>query len=99
MQDAARVLGASPVRRLATVELPIMVPGLLAGAGLVMVSAMKELPATLVLSPPGFSTLATRVWDAYEFGSYAQMGLAALTLVAVSGFLTWALVIRRAELL
>jgi iron(III) transport system permease protein len=99
MQDAARVLGASAVRRLATVELPIMVPGLLAGAGLVMVSAMKELPATLVLSPPGFSTLATRVWDAYEYGSYAQMGLAALALVAVSGFLTWALVIRRAELL
>lgn len=98
MQDAARMLGASPVRRLATVELPIMVPGLVAGAGLVMVSAMKELPATLVLSPPGFSTLATRVWDAYEFGSYAQMGLAGLSLVAVSGVLTWALVIRRAEL-
>lgn len=98
LEDAARMLGAAPLRRFLTVEFPVMVPGLLAGAGLVMVSAMKELPATLVLSPPGFSTLATRVWDAYEFGSYAQMGLAGLALVAVSGALTWALVIRRAEL-
>jgi iron(III) transport system permease protein len=99
MEDAARMLGASAWRRLTVVEVPIMLPGLVAGAGLVMVSAMKELPATLVLSPPGFSTLATAIWDAYEFGSYAQMGVAGLALVAVSGTLTWALVIRRAELL
>ncbi len=99
MEDAARMLGASAWRRLTVVEVPIMLPGLVAGAGLVMVSAMKELPATLVLSPPGFSTLATTIWDAYEFGSYAQMGVAGLVLVAVSGTLTWALVIRRAELL
>jgi len=71
------------------------VPGLLAGAGLVLQSTMKELPATLVLSPPGFSTLATQIWGAYEYGSYAQMGLASIVLVAVSGILTWSLVIRR----
>lgn len=98
VEDAARMLGASFWRRLAVVELPMMLPGLLAGAGLVMLSAMKELPATLVLAPPGFSTLATNIWDAYEFGSYAQMGLAAIALVLVSGVLTWVLVIRRSEL-
>lgn len=99
LDDAARMLGAPWWRRLAVVELPVMVPGLLAGGGLVMLSAMKELPATLVLSPPGFSTLATRIWGAYEYGSYAQMGVAGLALVAVSGALTWALVVRRSELL
>ena len=95
LDDAARMLGAPAWRRFAAVELPIMVPGLLAGAGLVLQSTMKELPATLVLSPPGFSTLATQIWGAYEYGSYAQMGLASIVLVAVSGILTWSLVIRR----
>jgi iron(III) transport system permease protein len=99
MEDAARMLGAPAWRRLAVIELPIMLPGLLAGAGLVLQSVMKELPATLVLSPPGFSTLATEIWSAYEFGSYAQMGMAGILLVAVSGVLTWALVIRRSELI
>ena len=99
MEDAARMLGAPAWRRFAVVELPIMLPGLLAGAGLVLQSAMKELPATLVLSPPGFTTLATEIWSAYEYGSYAQMGMAGLVLVAVSGVLTWALVVRRSELL
>lgn len=99
MEDAARMLGAPAWRRLLVVELPIMLPGLLAGAGLVLQSVMKELPATLVLSPPGFSTLATEIWSAYEFGSYAQMGMAGIVLVAVSGVLTWLLVIRRSELL
>ncbi|MHB1138921.1 MAG: ABC transporter permease [Microthrixaceae bacterium] len=99
MEDAARMLGAPAWRRFAVVELPIMLPGLLAGAGLVLQSAMKELPATLVLSPPGFSTLATEIWSAYEYGSYAQMGIAGIVLVAVSGVLTWLLVIRRSELL
>ena len=99
MEDAARMLGAPAWRRFAVVELPIMLPGLLAGAGLVLQSAMKELPATLVLSPPGFSTLATDIWSAYEYGSYAQMGLAGLVLVAVSAVLSWVLVIRRFSLL
>jgi len=63
----------------------------------VMVSAMKELPATLLLAPAGFSTLATSIWGAYEFGSYAQMGLDALALAAVSGLMTWLVVLRRTE--
>ena len=99
MEDAARMLGAPAWRRFGVIELPIMLPGLLAGAGLVLQSAMKELPATLVLSPPGFSTLATDIWGAYEYGSYAQMGMAGLVLIAVSAVLTWVLVIRRSSLL
>jgi iron(III) transport system permease protein len=99
LEDAGRMLGAPAWRRFWVVEAPIMLPGLLAGGGLVLQSVMKELPATLVLSPPGFSTLATEIWSAYEYGSYAQMGMAGLVLVAVSGVLTWLLVIRRSELL
>jgi iron(III) transport system permease protein len=97
LDDAARMLGARRVRRLATIDLPLMLPGLAAGAGLVLLSTMKELPATLLLSPFGFETLATRMWLATEDGFLAEAGLTSLVLVALSGVLTWALVVRRAD--
>jgi iron(III) transport system permease protein len=95
--DAAATLGAGRVRRLLTIELPLMAPGLLAGAGLVMLSTMKELPATKLLAPTGFDTLATEIWSAGESGALAQGALASLALVAVSALLTWAVVLRRLE--
>ena len=99
LDEAARVLGAPWWRRLLTVELPLIAPGLLAGAGLVLLSTAKELPATLLLAPPGFQTLATRIWGATEDAYWATASLDALALVAISGLLTWVLVIRRADAL
>lgn len=96
LDDAARILGARRPRRLWTIDLPMMLPGLAAGAGLVLLSTMKELPATLLLAPPNFETLATRIWSANESNYFAQVGLASLLLLAVSGVLTWLLVVRRA---
>jgi iron(III) transport system permease protein len=60
MRDASRTLGAAPSRRLFSIELPIAAPGALAGALVVFVDILKELPATLVLRPFDFETLATR---------------------------------------
>jgi len=99
LDEAGRLLGASRLRRFATIELPLMRGGLVAGAGLVMLSVMKELPATLLLAPTWFDTLATEIWKAQEYHSFAVMGLASLLLVAVSGVLTWVLVVRRADAL
>jgi iron(III) transport system permease protein len=99
LEDAARMLGAARSRRFRTLELPLMLPGLAAGAGLVLLSTMKELPATLLLAPIGFSTLATRVWSSAEEGFLAEAGLLGLVLVVVSGVLTWVLVIRRSDVL
>ena len=96
-EDAARSLGAGRVRRFRTIELPLMAPGLAAGGGLVLLATMKELPATLLLAPIGFETLATRVWSATESGSLARAGLASLALVALTAVLTWLLTIRRME--
>lgn len=95
--DAAATLGASRPRRFFSVEIPLMMPGLLAGAGLVMLSTMKELPATLLLAPIGFDTLATEIWGAGDRGALSQGALASLMLVALSAVLTWAVVIRRIE--
>ncbi len=92
--DAGRTLGAGPRRRFLRIELPLLRPGVLTGAGLVMLSTLKELPATLLLAPIGFETLATRIWGAAEDGFFAEVGITSLTLVLVSGVLTWALLLR-----
>ena len=75
-----------------------MRPGLLAGAGLVLLSTMKELPATLILAPPDTETLATDIWHSTETGFFAQAGLTALTLLALSAVLTYPLMIRPARI-
>jgi iron(III) transport system permease protein len=94
--EAARVLGARPVRRFLTVDLPLIAPGVVAGGGLVMLSTLKELPATLLLAPTGFDTLATRVWGAAEDGFLAEVGVTSLGLILISTLLTWLLVLRPA---
>tara|TARA_B100001123_G_scaffold427025_1_gene542016 strand:- start:5620 stop:7185 length:1566 start_codon:yes stop_codon:yes gene_type:complete len=97
LEEAARTLGAGRLRRFLRIELPLMAPALAAGAGLVLLSTMKELPATLLAAPVGFETLATRIWNANEDGFLADMGLTSIVLVAVSAGLTWLLVIRNSN--
>ena len=92
--EAAKVLGAGRLRRFLTVEAPLLAPGVVVGGGLVMLSALKELPATLLLAPIGFDTLATRIWGAAEEGFLAEMGSTSLALMAVSAVLTWVLILR-----
>ncbi len=93
--EAAQTLGAGPGRRFVSIDLPLIRPGLIAGGGLVLLSTLKELPATLLLAPIGFQTLATRIWGAAEDGFYAEVGITSLVLIALSGVLTWAFVLRR----
>ena len=84
VEEAARNLGASPLRRVLTITVPLVSPGILAGAALVFLLTMKELPATLVLSPPGFQTLATSIWSAASEAFFARAAMAGLLLVLVS---------------
>ena len=93
--DAARTLGVKAYRRFFAVDLPLILPGVVTGAGLVLLSTLKELPATLLLAPIGFDTLATRIWNAAEDGFFAEVGIASLVLLLLSGILTWGLVLRR----
>lgn len=86
LEDAARGLGRKPWQVLRTVTLPIMMPGVLAGAGLVFLLTIKELPATLILSPLGFHTLATSIWSGASEAFFAQAAVPALLLILISSF-------------
>jgi iron(III) transport system permease protein len=97
LDESARMLGAGRVRRFATVELPLMLPGLAAGGGLVLLSTMKELPITLLNAPIGFETLSYRIWTDMEAVFLAEAAMASIVLVALSGSLTWLLVVRRSD--
>ncbi|MFG0257939.1 MAG: ABC transporter permease [Phycisphaerales bacterium JB043] len=86
-EDAATSLGASGSRVFARVTLPMIRPGIIAGGTLVFLSSMKELPATLLLAPPGVHTLSTRVWGFMEEAMFAQAALPALGLIACSSLI------------
>jgi iron(III) transport system permease protein len=62
-EEVARSLGQSPLGVLRRVTLPQAAPGIAAGAVLVLLTTMKELPVTLLLHPTGTETLATALWD------------------------------------
>ena len=84
LEEAARGLGRSPWSVLRTITLPLLRPGLVGGAALVALTTMKELPATLLLSPIGFETLATQVWSATGEAFFARAAWPALLLVVVA---------------
>lgn len=84
LEEASRGLGKGPIATLGRVTLPLARPGLVAGAALVFLSVMKELPATLLLRPNGFETLAIRIWSAAGEGFYTRASVASLALLVVS---------------
>lgn len=83
LDDAARALGADRTRVLTDVHLPLLRPGLLTAALLVLVEVMKELPATALLRPLGQDTLAITVWEATKDSRLDTAALPALLIVAV----------------
>jgi iron(III) transport system permease protein len=89
VEEAARSLSRTPWQVLASVTAPLLKPGLLTGLALVFLTGMKELPATLLLGPTGFHTLATRIWGATEEAFFARAAAPALLLVLVSAIAIW----------
>ncbi len=91
VEEAARALGTGPLKTLTRVTVPIARSGVLAGAALVFLSAMKELPATLLLRPIGFDTLATEIWSLTQVGAYSRAAVPSLVLIAASAPVLWLL--------
>ncbi len=94
VEEAARGLGRSPAGVVATVTVPLTSSGILAGAALVFLTTMKELPATLLLSPTGFETLATRIWSATTSAFFARAAAPALLLILLSAVPMYLILIR-----
>jgi iron(III) transport system permease protein len=95
LSDAARGLGASRVRAFWRVVMPILAPSAAAAWAVVFLTAIKELPVTLILRPIGFDTLPVRIWTPARDGLYADAGPAALLLVLVSALPLYLLLARR----
>lgn len=85
LDAAARTLGETALSTLRRVHLPLLLPALATSALLVFVDAMKELPATLLLRPLNFETLATHVYalTALEQVEAASVGAVAIVLVGL----------------
>ena len=81
LEEAARSLGSHPWRVWGSITLPLARPGIASATALVFLLVMKELPATLILGPVGFGTLATQVWAAASEASFAQAAVPALMLI------------------
>ena len=96
--EAAQGLGRNAIQVMFTVTVPLMRPGVLTGAALVFLVTMKELPATLILGPLGFKTLATSVWSASSEAFFAQAAAPALTLILLSSVPLAFLIIRERRL-
>lgn len=84
VEEAARSLGRGPFAVLRTVTAPLISSGAVAGAALVFLTAVKELPATLILAPIGFETLATEIWKATSVGFFERGAVPSLVLLAIS---------------
>ena len=97
LEDAARGLGSGSFRTMRDVTLPLIWRGLLAGGALVFLTTMKELPATLLLRPTEFETLAVRIWSAADELFYARAALPALLLLLVAAVPMYFLVLRPKE--
>jgi iron(III) transport system permease protein len=83
LDAAARALGQSAFATLRTVHVPLLRPAIGAAALMVFVDSMKELPATLLLRPFNFETLATHVYSNVALERFDDAGLAALVIIAV----------------
>jgi iron(III) transport system permease protein len=83
MEQAARTMGAQPLRVLLKVQAPLISTGIAAGLILVFVDVMKELPATLLLRPFGMDTLSIWSYMLAAESFWQAAAIPALTIVLV----------------
>ena len=92
LEEAARVSGRSPLAAAWSVTIPLARSGVLAGAALVFLATIKELPAVVLLSPIGFETLPLVIWQETTRSFFESGAVPALVLLAVSAPPLWLLV-------
>jgi len=97
LPEASRSLGVGGAGLFFRVYLPLLLPGTLSAALLVFVDVLKEMPATLLMRPFGWDTLAVRVFEMTSEGEWARAALPALTLVLLGLFPVIGLIRRSAR--
>lgn len=96
LKEVAATLGKSRSKIATEVVFPIALPSMSLGVLLVFLTAMKELPATLMLRPTGMDTLATQIWSAASISRFNEAAPYALILVAIAAIPTFILTLPRA---
>lgn len=91
LKEVSLTLGVSPLSTFRKITLPLAAPGIWVGFLLVLLTAMKELPATLMLRPTGFETLAVEIWSASTLSQFNQAAPYAFTLIALAAIPTFIL--------
>jgi iron(III) transport system permease protein len=91
LDEVSSSLGLTTMQTLRKVVLPIAGPGIFAATTLVILTVLKELPATLLLRPTGMETLATRLWTETSVAAFSAAAPYALLLVVLAGFPAWLL--------
>ena len=89
--EVSASLGLTKLQTLRRVVLPIAGPGIFAATTLVILTVLKELPATLLLRPTGVETLATRLWTETGVAAFSTAAPYALLLVLLAGIPAWLL--------
>jgi iron(III) transport system permease protein len=95
LKEVAATLGKSKSKIATEVVFPIALPSMSLGILLVFLTAMKELPATLMLRPTGMDTLATQIWSAASISRFNEAAPYALILVAIAAIPTFILTLPR----
>ena len=94
LAEAARGMGANAAATLWHIYLPLLRPGLFTAGLLVLVDVMKEMPATMLLRPFGWDTLAVRIYEMTSEGEWERAALPAITLILV-GLIPVMVLVRR----
>lgn len=94
IDEAAASLGVVGTELIRKVHVPLLRTSLATAATLVFVDVMKEMPITLITRPPGWDTLAVRVWEMTSEGEWERAALPAVAIVLV-GLVPAAMLTRR----
>jgi iron(III) transport system permease protein len=84
VEEAGRAVGRGRAHVFRRLVLPLLSRGAMVGFALVFLTVMKELPATLLLRPTGFTTLATEIWTHASVSQFGRAAVPALLLVVLS---------------
>lgn len=94
LEAASRTLGVGRLKTLRRITVPLAQRGAFAGGALVFLTTLKELPATLLLAPTGFDTLATRIWSETAERFLTRAASSALFLIAIGSLPLAVLMVR-----